>query len=113
MYTGRHLQNKKFIKHSKTNEYYIISHPTEINIKTGNACIRIKDVERYDKNFIFQYYDNNFKLRTILIGRKQVCENLFPLHKWDKDENGNPINHRCFYGIKIENIFKFGREIEL
>ena len=46
MYTGRHLQNKKVIKHSKTGEYYIISHPKEVNLKTGNACIKIKDIER-------------------------------------------------------------------
>lgn len=113
MYTGRHLQNKKVIKHSKTSEYYIISHPKEVNLKTGNACIKIKDIERYDKNFIFQYYDENFKLKTILIGRRQVCENLFILCKNDKDESGNIISHHYFYGIKIKDIFKFGKEIEL
>ena len=113
MYTGRHFDNRETIKHTKTNEYYFISHPLRKNITTGNACVRINDVARYDKNFIFQYLDNNYKLKTILIGRRQVCDHLFPCRKNEKDEDGNIINCKYFYMIKIEDIFKYGREIEL
>lgn len=111
MYTGRHLSDREYMKHTHTNEYYLISHPLRKNITTGNACVRIRDVAKYDKNFIFQYLDNNYKLRTILLGRRYVCDHLFPCKTKDKD--GNLVISKYFYIIHIEDIFKYGREIEL
>lgn len=113
MYTGRHQDNRETIKHTKTKEYYLISHPLRRNITTGNACVRINDVAKYDKNFIFQYLDNDYKLKTIMIGRRQVCDHLFPCKKNVVDDDGNVINKKYFYMIKIEDIFTYGREIEL
>ncbi len=113
IYTGKHINGKKIVKHTKTSEYYIISHPKEINILTGNACVKIKDVQKYNKNFIFQYYDENNKLRTILIGRKQVTEHIRPCISSITDEYGNALKVTSCYIIKIYDIFKYGREIEL
>ena len=58
MYTGRHLSDREYMKHTQTNEYYLISHPLRKNITTGNACVRIRDVAKYDKNFNCPAYND-------------------------------------------------------
>lgn len=113
MYTGKHLKGYKIVNHTVTNEYYIISHPMHKNRLTGNASINIRDVMRYDKNFIFQYYGDGNKLKTILIGRKQVSEHCFPCYKRNVDDWGEVVSVSKWYMIKIEDIFKYGREIDL
>lgn len=113
-YTGYHKYGKKIMSHTKVIKgisYYIINHPKNVNLETGNASFKLGDLKKYDKNFIFQYYDKNMKLHTILLGRKQLAENKFVIHKWDRDENDMPINHKFFGAIKISDIFKYGREI--
>jgi hypothetical protein len=113
MYTAKHQNNRETIKHTKTNEYYIISHPLRKNITTGKACIRIKDVAKYDKNFIFQYIGNDDKLKTIMIGRKYVCDHLYPCPNNGEINNKGILNSKFFYLINIEDIFTYGKEIEL
>ena len=113
MYTGKHQKGYKVVKHTKTKEYYIISHPMDRNRLTGNATVSIRDVMKFDKNFIFQYYGDDNKLKTILIGRRQVCDHCFPCYKRNIDDWGETISVSKWYMIKIEDIFKYGREITL
>lgn len=113
-YSGNHCNGKKIIKHTTTVDgisYYLISHPKKININTGNACFRLGDLKKYDKNFIFQYYDNNGKFRSIILGRKQLSLCKFVIHHWDKDEDGNPIKHHMCGGVKIADVFRYGRQL--
>lgn len=112
-YYGYHKNPYKIMKHkiNVNKDYYIINHPKVFNLRTGNATFKLGDLKKYDKNFIFQYYDSNGKIRTILLGRKYLSEHKFVIHKYDKDELGNVINHRFFGAIKISDVFKYGREI--
>ena len=113
MYTGKHLKGCKTIKHTKTDKYYIIAHPYEVNIHTGNACVTISNVIKYDKNFIFEYLDENDKIKTILISKRHVLDNIFPCRKNIYDDEGNLLNRKFFYMIKIKDIFDFGKEINI
>ena len=113
-YYGYHNSPYKVIKHKRNingESYYIINHPKVINLKTGNATFKLGDLKKYDKNFIFQYYDSNGKMRTILLGRKDLNDHKFIIHKYDRDEFGNVIKHTFFGAIKISDVFEYGREI--
>ena len=113
-YSGRHLPNKKVVNHTKTIgdiSYYIINHPKNVNIKTENATFHLGDLKRYDKNFIFQWYNDQLKLRTIKIGRYYVKNNMFKIYSIKKDENGEIIKHVFCGAIKISDIFRYGEEI--
>ena len=112
MYTGRHQENREYMKHSHTNDYYLIYHPLRKNITTGNACIRIKDVRKYNKNFIFQYLDDDLQLKTIMIGRRQVCDHLFPFKKYNIETKRYEFSS-YYYLIKISDIFQYGQEINI
>ena len=118
-YTGRHKVNEPTIKHINSEGFYILNHPLEINLRTGNATFPMWTIKKYNKNYIFQYYDKNFELKTILVGRKQVSEHCFPLRK-KKEIKIDPITGEeiiipggriCCYGIKISDIFKYGEEL--
>lgn len=113
MYTGKHLEGKKVIKHTKTKNYYFIWHPTDVNINTGNACVRLDHVLKFDKNFLFQYVGDNNKMKNILISKRHVIDNIFPCRKNVEDEQGNVVSRKLFYMIKIPKIFELGKEIEL
>ena len=94
------------------NDYYIIYRPTAKNAHTLNACVKYADIKKYDKNFIYQYRDGAYKTHTIMIGRKQVADNVFPIFKYEKDENNNVISKKFIcYGIKLSIIFTYGKEI--
>ena len=47
--------------------YYFISNPREKNSTTGYACVKINDIVKYDKNFIYQYYDADSTLHNIMV----------------------------------------------
>ena len=113
MYTGKHLDGKKVIKHTKTKDYYFIWHPMEVNINTGNACVRLDQVLKFDKNFIFQYIGDNNQMKNVLISKCHVIDNIFPCRKNIKDEEGIVVDQKLFYMIKIPKIFELGKEIEL
>lgn len=117
-YTGRHKLNKNTIKHTYIGDFYILNHPMEQNIHTGNATFSMQSIRNYDKNYIFQYYDENYNLKSVMIGRKYVAEKCFPLCKKtleiNPETNKEEIKYSFVcYGIRIKDIFKFGKEINI
>lgn len=117
-YTGRRLPtDTKCIKHTKVGDFYLLYHPLEKNVLTGNATFPKWTLKSsYNKNYIFQYYDENYNLKTIMIGREHVSKCCFPLFKKKKIKI-DPITNIeyeipggfCCYGIKISDIFKYGK----
>lgn len=113
MYTGKHLEGRVRITHTKTRQYYQISHPLEKNVRTGNACVNKREVLKFDKDFIFQYLDEYNALKTVLVPKRIVVDNMFPLLHTEKDDEGNIIRRHLVYLIKIATIFDKGYDIEL
>ena len=48
-----------------------------------------------------------------MIGRKYVCDHLYPCPNNGEINNKGILNSKFFYLINIEDIFTYGKEIEL
>lgn len=83
--------------------YYTICQPTEKNIATGNACVNINDVAKFDKDFLFEQEVKGVHYSKV-IPKEWVLKNVRTLHAVNVNEKTGKCSVFPFYVLKIESI---------
>lgn len=89
----------------KNKKLYTICKPTKSNEKSGNFCISLHDIMKFDKDFLFEQTINNKKISKI-ISKEYVKDNMKMYYCTKYDEYGN---RTCFpfAMISLDAILKF------
>ena len=79
-------------------KYYKISNPLPENEHTGNVCVNINDVLRFDKDFLFLH-----KGQEYIVSKEWVKDNIRTLRFTKENENGT--RYLCtIYVVRTEDI---------
>lgn len=85
--------------------YYVVSNPTLKNIHTGNVCVSITELLKFDKDFLFDQMIGD-KRYTIVLTKEWVRDNAtFVRKKADTLKN----TYKCFYLLSIKDIINYGQ----
>lgn len=79
-------------------KYYKISNPLPENEHTGNVCVNINDVLRFDKDFLFLHEG-----REYIVSKEWVKDNIKTLRFTKENENGT--RYLCtIYVVRTEEL---------
>lgn len=87
-------------------KYYNISSPTLKNSKTGNVCVSITDVTKFNKDFLFNQEVDNIHYEFV-IPKEWVVKHMKLFVKKHRYENPKDDKFSYFYMLKISDILKF------
>lgn len=90
----------------KTKQFYLVSNPTIKNECTGNVCIAIKDLLKFDKDFLFEQEIDGIKYEKVL-KKEWVRDNAKFIKSKKEDPKTLKETYRMFYLLKIEDILKY------
>lgn len=81
-------------------KYYKISNALPENEHTGNVCVNLNDVLRYDKDFIFLYEGKEY-----IVTKDWVKNNINTINFMKEREDGT--KYRCMiYVLKVQDILE-------
>lgn len=84
----------------KNSNYYCISNPLPKNEKTGKFCVSWKFIERYDKDFLFEWINpKTNEKETKVLSKEYVKNHIKFMPKWIEDKilNKRRMNGYFFY----------------
>lgn len=87
-------------------KYYNISSPTIKNSRTGNVCVSIRDVKKFDKDFLFIQEVDNIHYEIVL-PKEWVVKHMRLFVKRHRYENPKDDKFSYFYMLKISDILKY------
>lgn len=65
-------------------KYYVISNLLQRNLKTGNFCVNFKQLVAQDKDFLFDFTDQETgEVERKVLDKRYVLEHCRPLFKWE------------------------------
>lgn len=87
-------------------KYYNISSPTEKNSRTGNVCVSISDVTKFDKDFLFNQEVDDIHYEIIL-PKEWIIKHMRMFIKKHRYENPKDDKFSYFYMLKISDILNY------
>lgn len=82
--------------------FYTVCNPTESNVRTGNVCVNIDDVAKFNKDFRFKYNIDGVNYDFIL-KKEWVRDNIKGLWGRGERKDGSKYSFN-FYVLKINDI---------
>lgn len=87
-------------------KYYNIYSPTLKNSKTGNVCVSITAVTKFNKDFLFNQEVDNIHYEFV-IPKEWVVKHMKLFVKKHRYENPKDDKFSYFYMLKISDILNF------
>lgn len=87
----------------KNFKYYRVCTPNERNVGSGNFCINLTELAKYDKDFIFDQNVEGVQYNKVL-SKEWVKDNLHTMYKHVVDEETGKTRTIPFYAIRLEDI---------
>ena len=85
----------------KNNRYFRVCNATAKNENTGNVCVKVNEVIRQTKDFVYTDGDNE-----IVLDKRWVLNHVRPMYKW-RDNNDGTKTKYMFYVLKIKDILTY------
>lgn len=86
----------------KIKNFYKVCNPTETNKRTGNVCVNINDVAKFNKDFRFSYNVDG-KDYDLILKKEWVRDNLKGLWGRGIRKDGSEYAYN-FYVLRINDI---------
>lgn len=90
----------------KTVDFYAICTPLERNKHTGNVCVNMSELSRFDRDFIFDQTVHGVKYNKIL-PKEWVRDHVFSMTCRKKNEITGKTRFITFYALKTDAILGY------
>lgn len=87
----------------KNSTYYTICNPLEKNVGTGNVTFSIKDLVKFDKDFLFDQEVDGVKYNKV-VSKEWVRDHMIPMYYTKPNETTGRRSVFSFYILKIKEI---------
>lgn len=93
----------------KDSEFYCISNPLPQNEKTGMFCVNWKFIEKYDKDFLFEWINpRTNEMEYKILSKEYVKNHLKYMPRWKEDQlSKRKMMNGYFFIISYSDIINY------